>query len=90
MNIIFKALNDGTRRQILDLLKQGNLSAGELAEKFDSSWPTISHHLDVLKQANLVTSYKSGQFVYYSINMTVVDELLEWCLQLAQTKKNKK
>src|SRR6185436_5848474 len=71
MNIIFKALNDATRREILELLKEKEMTAGEIAEKFHISWPSVSHHLDLLKQAKLVTSEKEGQYVYYSLNTTV-------------------
>jgi ArsR family transcriptional regulator len=56
MNIIFKALNDPTRRAILELLQQKDMTAGEIAEKFHISFPSISYHLDLLKQANLVVS----------------------------------
>ena len=89
MNSIFRALNDKTRRDILDMLKKKDLTAGEIADRFDMTKPSISHHLDILKQADLVTSVKEGQFIYYSLNMTVLDDLLEWMLKL-KTKKNKK
>lgn len=79
MNALFRALNDPTRRQILDLLREhGTLSAGAIAEQFDVSKPTMSHHLDLLKQAGLVEAERNGQFISYSLNMTVLDELLEW------------
>ena len=80
MNLLFKALNDKTRREILELLKEKDLSAGEIAEKFEIAKPSISHHLDLLKQAELVTSEKKGQFIYYSLNVTVIDELVKWVL----------
>ncbi|GAB3508769.1 autorepressor SdpR family transcription factor [Spirosoma knui] len=80
MNTLFKALNDPTRRQILDLLRDGDLNAGEIAERFDMSKPSISHHLDLLRQAGLVESVKKGQFITYSLNTTVLDELLAWLL----------
>lgn len=89
MNIIFKALNDQTRRDILGLLKEKDLSAGEIVEKFDIAGPSISHHLDLLKQAGLVTATKNGQYIYYSLNTTVVDELMGWLMQF-KSKKNKK
>jgi DNA-binding transcriptional ArsR family regulator len=87
MNIVFKALNDPTRRQILELLQEKDLTAGEIAEQFKISFPSISHHLDLLKQAKLVTSEKDGQYVYYSLNTTVVDEILKWLLQFKIKKK---
>jgi DNA-binding transcriptional ArsR family regulator len=87
MNIVFKALNDPTRRQILEMLQEKDLTAGEIADKFKISFPSISHHLDLLKQANLVTSEKDGQYVYYSLNTTVVDEIMKWFLQFKSKKK---
>ncbi len=80
MNSVFKALNDKTRREILELLKEKDLSAGEIADKFKIAKPSISHHLDLLRQAELVTSEKKGQFIYYSLNVTVFDELVKWVL----------
>lgn len=87
MNIIFKALNDATRRQILEMLNKKDLTAGEIAYKFNISFPSISHHLDLLKQAKLVTTKKEGQFVYYSLNTTVMDDILKWIMQLKIKKK---
>ena len=78
MNLLFKALNDATRREILELLKGGDLTAGEIADHFAISKPSISHHLDLLKQAGLVVAMKEGQFIYYSINTTVLDEMLKY------------
>lgn len=84
MNKIFKALNDDTRREILRLLRAQDLTAGEIAEHFQISKPSISHHLDILKQANLVVPERKGQFISYSINVTVLDELMEWLIRLKQ------
>ncbi|MGN6178195.1 MAG: autorepressor SdpR family transcription factor [Mucilaginibacter sp.] len=81
MNSLFKALNDPTRREILELLKEKDLTAGEIADKFSISKPSISHHLDLLRQAGLVVSVKEGQFIYYSLNTTVMDEVLRWIMQ---------
>ena len=78
MNALFKALNDTTRREILELLKKGDLTAGEIADQFNISKPSISHHLDLLKQAGLVESVKQGQYIYYSLNTTVMDEIVKW------------
>jgi ArsR family transcriptional regulator len=88
LNSLFKALNDPTRREILELLKEKDLTAGEIAEQFSISKPSISHHLDLLRQAGLVVSVKEGQFVYYSLNTTVMDEMLKWIINL-QSQKNK-
>ena len=82
MNSLFKALNDETRRQIIELLKERDMNAGEIAERFNISKPSISHHLDILRQANLVTSEKKGQFVEYSLNTTILEDLLNWILTL--------
>ncbi len=86
MNILFKALNDTTRRDILELLKKRDLTAGEIADRFEISKPSISHHLDLLKQAGLVDSIKSGQYIYYSLNTTVMDEIIKWFIQFKQKK----
>jgi ArsR family transcriptional regulator len=87
MNILFKALNDQTRREILELLQKKDMTAGEIADRFDISKPSISHHLDLLKQAGLVEASKDGQFIYYSINTTVVDDILKWFIQFKTKKK---
>ena len=87
LNAIFKALNDPTRREILDLLKEKDLTAGEIADQFNISKPSISHHLDLLRQAGLVVSVKEGQFIYYSLNTTVMDEMLKWVISLQSHKK---
>ena len=80
MNAIFKALNDQTRREILELLKVKDISAGEIADYFNISKPSISHHLDILKRADLITSEKKGQFVIYSLNTTIMEDVLKWIL----------
>jgi len=77
-NAVFKALSDPTRREILRLLSKGELSAGELAERFDMSKPSMSHHFSVLKEADLVTHRREGQQIFYAINTTVVQDLLVW------------
>ncbi len=82
LNTLFKALNDPIRRDILDLLKDKDMSAGDISEHFNIGKPTISHHLDLLRQAGLVTSAKQGQFIIYSISTTVLDEMLQWIYQI--------
>lgn len=82
MNALFKALNDETRRQIIEMLKEKDMNAGEIAEKFNISKPSISHHLDLLKRADLIISEKKGQFVEYSLNTTILEDLLSWILTL--------
>lgn len=87
MNVVFKALNDPTRRRILELLQERDMTAGEIVEHFNISAPSISHHLDLLKQANLVFSEKEGQYIYYSLNTTVVDEIVKWFMQFKLKKR---
>lgn len=87
MNSVFKALNDPTRRAILELLQEKDLTAGEIVDRFDISGPSISHHLDILKQAGLVTALKEGQYIFYSLNTTVVDEIMKWFLKFKAKKK---
>jgi ArsR family transcriptional regulator, arsenate/arsenite/antimonite-responsive transcriptional repressor len=89
MNNTFKALNDRTRREILELLHRKDMTAGEIADSFNISKPSISHHLDILKQAGLVESSRDGQFITYSLNMTVMDELMTWLIKFQTGKKNK-
>ena len=85
-NLFFKALNDETRRKILVLLRTRDLSAGEIADNFDMTKPSISHHLDLLKQADLVASYREGQFIFYSLNTTMIDEIIQWFLDFKTAK----
>ena len=73
-----KALSDPTRRKILELLKKGPLSAGEIGEHFEMTGATLSHHLSILKKAGLVQDQKKGTFIYYEINTSVMEDLLSW------------
>lgn len=82
MNTLFKALNDPTRRKILQMLQDQDLSAGEIAEGFDISKPSISHHLDILRQAKLIDRERDGQYIRYSINTTVLEEAANWFLEI--------
>jgi len=81
-NQVFKALADPTRREILRLLAKGELSAGTLAEKFDMTKPTVSHHFAVLKDADLIVSRREGQQIIYSLNTTVAQDVLTWLWDL--------
>lgn len=83
---LFKALDDSTRRTILELLKEKDLTAGEIAEHFNISKPSISYHLDLLKQADLVESTKKGQYVFYTLNTSVVEDVITWLIELKQKK----
>lgn len=78
MTSIFKALSDPSRRQILQLLRERDLSAGEIAEHFNMAKPSISHHLSTLKQADLVLSEKHGQNIIYSLNLTTFQEAVSF------------
>jgi DNA-binding transcriptional ArsR family regulator len=82
LNDSFKALSDPTRRQILQMLRSKNMTAGEIAEQFNISKPSISHHLNALKQADLVFDERQGQNIIYSLNTTVFDNLISWFLSL--------
>lgn len=82
LNEALKALADPTRREILRRLRvEGELSAGALAETFDTTKPTMSHHFTVLKEANLIKSRRAGQQILYSLNTTVVEDLIGWVLE---------
>ena len=78
----FKALSDPIRREILQLLKNGRMSAGEIGSHFDMTGATISYHLSVLKKADLVTETKMKNFVYYELNASVVEEIMLWLSEL--------
>ncbi len=81
MDEFFKAINDETRRSILELLRKGDLNAGEIADHFSISKPSISHHLDILKRAGLISSTKNGQFIIYTLNTSVFEEFITWILK---------
>ena len=89
-NDVFKALSDPTRREILRLLRQGDMNAGEIASHFDMSKPSISHHLGLLKHARLVLDIRKGQNIVYSLNMTVFQEALGWMLSVAGKESKKR
>ncbi len=74
----FKALSDPVRRQILELLKKGPLSAGDIASHFDMTGATISYHLKILKQADLIFESREKNFIFYQLNTTVLEEILLW------------
>ncbi len=74
----FKALADPTRRRILELLRSGDLTAGELADQFDMTKPSISHHLNSLKAAGLVDAERDGQSIVYSLNTSVLQDIMSW------------
>lgn len=78
----FKALSDPTRQEILQMLTNGRMSAGDIGAHFDMTGATISHHLNTLKQAGLVEDIREGKYIYYELNMSVIEEMMGWFLQL--------
>ena len=78
----FKALSDPVRREILQILKEGRMSAGEIGSHFDMTGATISYHLSILKKADLVFETKEGTYVYYELNVSVVEEVMMWLAEL--------
>ena len=82
-----KALSDPIRREILDLLKPGRLSAGEIAEKFPVSGAAVSKHLSVLKDADLIRDSREGKFIYYELNTSVLEEVMLWLKSLKGAEK---
>lgn len=83
-----KALSDPTRREILNILKTGRMSAGEICDHFDVTGASISRHLSVLKDADLVRDRREGQFIYYELNASVLEEILLWVSDLKGEKDN--
>jgi ArsR family transcriptional regulator, arsenate/arsenite/antimonite-responsive transcriptional repressor len=77
MNDVFRALSDPTRREILELLRSGPRTSGEIADKFKTSWATISRHLSVLKDAELILAERNGQHIVYELNTTVFQDVVE-------------
>lgn len=82
MDKVYKALADKNRRQILEILKKGDMQVNEIAMHFDISGASLSHHLDILKRANLVVSQRQGQFIIYSLNTSVFEEVMKEFLNL--------
>ncbi len=90
MQEVLEAIADPTRRQILDLLKKGEMSAGELGEHFEISGPSMSHHLNKLKAADLVQTTRRGQSIYYTINTSVFDDAAQFVMGFFQDRKEQK
>lgn len=82
MQNTLKALADPIRREILNMLKQGRMSAGEIVEKFDVTGASISRHLSVLKDADLIRDTREGKFIYYELNASVLEEIMLWIADL--------
>ena len=83
----FKAISDPTRREILRLLRRQEMTAGELAERFDMTKPTMSHHFAVLREADLITSRREGQTIWYGLNTSVLEDVIAWAVDLAGAKR---
>jgi ArsR family transcriptional regulator len=90
MNQVFKALADPTRREILRLLGRSEMTAGELAQHFDMTKPSMSHHFSVLKDADLIRSRREGQQIWYSLNTTVLQDVFTWAWNLIGDARRKK
>jgi len=90
MNGVFKALNDPTRREILRLLGHQEYTAGDLAERFDMTKPSMSHHFAVLKEADLIISRREGTTIYYALNTTVLQDVMAWFLDLSNSDEGNK
>ncbi len=90
MDLVFKALSDPTRRDILRLLGRREMTAGELAEHFDMTKPTMSHHFAVLKQADLIHSRREAQTIWYALNTTVVQDVLRWAIDLTEKTRERR
>jgi ArsR family transcriptional regulator len=88
MNDVFRALSDPTRREILELLRSGPRTSGEIADKFSTSWATISRHLSVLKDAGLILAERNGQHVVYELNTTVFQEVVENLIKLLRPRRS--
>lgn len=87
MNETLKAISDSVRRDILQMLKGGKKSAGEIAEHFDLTGATVSYHLSILKKADLITEQKFKNFIYYELNTSVFEEVLTWIYTLGGNKQ---
>ncbi|MCK5052352.1 MAG: winged helix-turn-helix transcriptional regulator [Candidatus Cloacimonetes bacterium] len=87
---VFKALSDANRRKIIDLLKKNEMTAGEIAEQFNVSKPTISEHLKTLRNADLIQSEKNGQFITYFLNTSVLEDFLSHIINIFGKKESKR
>ena len=86
----FKALSDPIRREILTMLKNGPLTAGDIGSHFDMTGATISYHLSILKKADLVVEHKVKNYIYYDLNTSVIEEIMMWLSDLKEGNKNEK
>lgn len=89
MNDVFKALSDSTRRKILELLSEKDMNAGEIADYFNISKPSISHHLAILKNADLINDERKGQNIVYTLNTTVFQDVVRWFFDITKNEGQK-
>lgn len=87
INDTLKAISDPIRRDILELLKDGRMSAGDIAERFALTGATVSYHLSILKKAKLIIEEKQKNFIYYELNLSVFEDILVWIQQLGGNQK---
>lgn len=87
LNNTFKALSDPTRRKIIQLLRHEDMTAGDIANQFSISKPSISHHLSILKNADLVQDTRSGQNIVYSLNTSVFEDVVGWFISFSNKKQ---
>ncbi len=85
-----KALSDKTRRDILNLLKDGDMTAGDIAARFSMTQATVSHHLSVLKNGGLVSDRRDGKYIFYELNTSVIEEIMAWLIELKGVDQNEK
>jgi len=90
MSDVFRAMADPTRREILRLLRQGPMTSGQVAEHFPTSWPTVSRHLALLRDAGLILSRRVGQQVEYELNTTVFEDLIQHLMEWTRSGPNRK
>ncbi|GAB1455844.1 hypothetical protein MASR2M48_11510 [Spirochaetota bacterium] len=83
----FKALSDETRREIIRLLKEKDLTAGQIADEFTITKPSISHHLSILKQAGLIDDKRRGQNIVYALNTSVIEAIMGWFMEFTKAKR---
>ena len=88
MQNTLKALSDPIRREILNMLKKGRMSAGEIVEKFPVTGASLSRHLSVLKDADLIRDTREGKFIFYELNASVLEEIMLWMADLKGDNKN--
>lgn len=81
LSLLFKALSDPTRREIITMLREKSMTAGDIAAQFNMSKPSVSHHLNMLKQASLIIDERKGQNIIYSLDTTVFQEVMNWFLE---------